>query len=184
MDRYAEPGRLRSARSGPAARLASRPPVAPLLLAFALTLANLAATSAAQAVECVRESQSVRVAGQINRQRMTRLVDDRATSRTQRDTVVSMVLRDPLCVMLPDDISLALRPRRIMEVQLLHTDRLPAGRDQGILIDGKVLLASSNAHHHPVLVDIVSIPSTRNAATPPAPPTTGRTTLATARLTR
>ncbi len=183
MDRSTEPGRLRAARSGPAARLTSHAPTAPLLLAFALVVAQLAAASDALAVECVRESQSVRVAGQINRQRMTRLLDDRATSRTQRDTVVSMILREPLCVMLPDDISLALRPRRIKEVQLLHTDRLPAGRDQGILIDGKVLLASSNAHHHPVLVDIVSIPSTRNAATPPAP-APGRTTLATARLTR
>jgi hypothetical protein len=183
MDRSTEPSRLRSARSGPAARLACRAPAAPLLLAFALTLANLTSASDAQAVECVRESQSVRVAGQINRQRMTRLLDDRSNARTQRDTVVSMILRDPLCVMLPDDISLALRPRRIKEVQLLHTDRLPAGRDQGILVDGKVLLASSNAHHHPVLVDIVSIPSTRNTATPAAP-ASGHTTLATARLSR
>ncbi len=174
MDRIAERGRLCPARSGAVARVA---PGALLLLALSTCMSDV------WSADCVRESQSVRVGGHISRQHMTRLLDDHAGSRTQRDTVVSMVLREPLCVMLPDDISLALRPQRIKEVQLLHTDRLPAGRDQGVLIDGKVLLASSNAHHHPVLVDIVSIPSARNVATP-LNASSGRTTLATARLAR
>ncbi len=172
MDRFAERGRLWPARSGRGTPLA-------LLL---LTL--LASVPAAHAAECVRESQNVRVAGQINRQRMTRLLDERAEgARTERSTVVTMVLRTPLCVMLPDDLSLALRPRRIQEVQLLRPERLPVGRDQSLLIDGKVLLAHSNAHHHPVLVEVISIPATRNAA-PAAAPASGRTTLAAVRPTR
>jgi hypothetical protein len=172
MDRNAAQGRVRPARSGRGA------PLALLLLSL------LVCVPEAQAAQCVRESQSVRVAGQINRQRMTRLLDERVDgARTERATVVTMVLREPLCVMLPDDLSLALRPQRIREVQLLRPERLPTGRDQGILIDGKVLLAHSNAHHHPVLVEVLGIPATRNAA-PVAAPISGRTTVATVRLAR
>jgi len=115
---------------------------------------------------------------------MTHLVG----SRTQRGTVVTMTLQTPLCVMLPDDVSLAMRPQRIKEVQLLHPERLPTGRDAGILIDGRVALASSNAHHLPVLVDIQGIPTARNSApaatrsTTAQPPSSANTTLAVARV--
>ncbi len=158
----------------------------PWLLALG-TWSLLSIGMPAQAKECVREDEAVRVSGHVQRQHMTRIVEDRNNSRTQRDLVVTMVLRDPLCVMLPDDVSLALRPRRIKEVQLLHPERLPNGRDQGILLDGRVALASSNAHHMPVLVEVQSIPTTRSAGQPPAtrnaaqPPSSANTTLAAAR---
>lgn len=145
---------------------------------------SLGAMTSVQAKECVRESEGVRVSGQVQRQSMTHLVG----SRTQRGTVVTMTLQSPLCVMLPDDVSLAMRPQRIKEVQLLHPERLPAGRDGGILIDGRVTLASSNAHHLPVLVDIQGIPTARNSApaatrsTTAQPPSSPNTTLAVARV--
>jgi hypothetical protein len=145
---------------------------------------SLCALAPAQAKDCVRESEGVRVSGQVQRQSMTHLVG----SRTQRGTVVTMTLQTPLCVMLPDDVSLAMRPQRIKEVQLLHPERLPTGRDAGILIDGRVALASSNAHHLPVLVDIQGIPTARNSApaatrsTTAQPPSSANTTLAVARV--
>lgn len=144
----------------------------------ALALSCLA--TASMAGECLREDQTVRVSGHVVRQHMTRLSD--RGSRTQRDTVVSMVLREPLCVMLPDDISLALRPRRIKEVQLLKPERLPNGHDQALLIDGRVQLASSNAHHHPVLIEVSGIPSNRTSTPAAAPNGAPGTALAAARL--
>jgi hypothetical protein len=177
MTRYPMLGRERPARplSATAAGLACG------------TLLLLSLSTAASAKECVREDEAVRVSGQVQRQHMTRFVGDRNNARTQRDMVVTLVLRDPMCVMLPDDVSLALRPRRIKEVQLLHPERLPAGRDQAILLDGRVALASSNAHHMPVLVEVQSIPSTRAAGQPSGtrnaaqPPSSPNTTLAAAR---
>jgi hypothetical protein len=177
MKRYPMLGRVRLARTLSDGALA---------LAWG-ALSSLALSLPAQAKECVREDESVRVSGHVQRQHMTRIVEDRNNSRTQRDLVVTMVLREPMCVMLPDDVSLALRPRRIKEVQLLHPERLPNGRDQGILLDGRVTLASSNAHHMPVLVEVQSIPNTRSAGQPPAtrnaaqPPSSANTTLAAAR---
>ena len=158
----------------------SRP--AGLLAVGALLLAGWHAS--AQAKDCVREQDTVRVSGQVQRQRMTRLQGERDNARALRDTVVTMTLREPLCVMLPDDISLALRPRTIKEVQLLRPERLPAGHDQGVLVDGRLSLASSNAHHLPVLVEVVNIPSNRSSAPPTPAPVSGATTVAAARLTR
>ncbi len=162
-------------------RIPPKGPLRPLYALIAMASA-LALALSAHAGECVREDQSVRVAGHVSRQRITRL-DDRAANRTVRDTVVTLALRDPLCVMLPDDVNLSLRPRQIREVQLLHPERLPNGRDTAILLDGRVRLASSNAHHHPVLVDIAGLPTTRNSAPVVAPAPVGRnTTLAVARF--
>jgi hypothetical protein len=156
-------------------------------LAFTASCAialSFGALTPVRAKDCVRESEGVRVSGQVQRQSMTYVVG----ARTQRGTVVTMTLQSPLCVMLPDDVSLAMRPQRIKEVQLLHPERLPTGRDGGILIDGRVTLASSNAHHLPVLVDIQGIPTGRNSApaatrsTTAQPPSSANTTLAVARV--
>ncbi len=158
------------------------------LTASCSLMLSLAALTSVQAKECVRESEGVRVSGQVQRQSMTHMAEGRNGARAQRGTVVTMTLQTPLCVMLPDDVSLALRPQRIKEVQLLRPERLPAGRDGGILIDGRVTLASSNAHHLPVLVEIQGIPDARNSApattrsTTAQPPSSPNTTLAVARM--
>ncbi|MEY4765881.1 MAG: hypothetical protein RI907_2554 [Pseudomonadota bacterium] len=158
---------------------------APAYPAFALACCLLGVAPLTHAGECVREDQAVRVMGKVSRQVMTRLTDERNGARTHRDNVVSMTLREPLCVMLPDDVSLAMRPKRIKEVQLLHAERLPSGRDQGVLIDGKVLLATTSAHHHPVLIEVAGLPATRASAPVVAPaPTSRHTTLAVARIPR
>lgn len=156
------------------------------LTASCAIVLSLGGLTSVQAKECVRESEGVRISGQVQRQSMTHMAEGRNGARAQRGTVVTMTLQTPLCVMLPDDVSLAMRPQRIKQVQLLHPERLPTGRDGGILIDGRVALASSNAHHLPVLVDIQGIPSARNSAptrstTAPAP-SSPNTTLAVARV--
>lgn len=108
--------------------------------------------------QCAYERDPVTVSGEIHRQRRASAAsDDWSAPRGKKETVVLLKLRKPLCVMLPDDVNMTPRPRRIHEVQLSSDDKLPRSSDKLHHVEGTVLLADSPGHHQPVLLEVKQI---------------------------
>jgi hypothetical protein len=109
------------------------------------------AAGRAMARDCVIERDSITVSGEMHRKRF------RTPDATGRDSIVILRLQSPLCVMLPDDVNLQLRPQRIKELQLDPDDKLPRGPDQLRQVAGTVLLAQAAHHHLPVVLTVSEI---------------------------
>lgn len=134
--------------------------VAAAPLAACLLLNLLAATQAhaERAEQCVYERDPVAVAGEVHRQRRkSPASDDWCTPRGKTQTVVILKLRKPLCVMLPDDVNMTPRPRRVHELQLLSDDKLPRSSDKLHHVEGTVVLADGTRHDLPVLLEVQQI---------------------------
>ncbi len=126
----------------------------------ACLLINLFATPARaeRTEQCVYERDPVTVSGEVHRQRRAgSSSDDWSAPRGKKETAVILKLRKPLCVMLPDDVNMTPRPRRIHEVQLLSDDKLPRSSDKLHHVEGTLLLADDARHHLPVLLEVKQI---------------------------
>jgi hypothetical protein len=116
--------------------------------------------------QCVDERDPVTVSGEIHRQRRASASSDGwSAPRGKKETAVLLKLRKPLCVMLPDDVNMAPRPRRIHEVQLLSDDKLPRSSDKLHHVEGTVVFANSTDHHQPVLLEVKQIDEGSKRAT-------------------
>lgn len=126
----------------------------------AWALLNLAA-SRAQATpleSCVFERDPVTVTGEIRRKRVADVsthYDE--TARSRKETIVVLKLSKTLCVMLPDDVNMAPRPRHVHTLQLLADERLPRSSDKMRQVEGTLLLAQSSDHHLPVLLEVKQV---------------------------
>ncbi len=122
--------------------------------AVCLLISLLATQARAERTEqCVYERDPVTVSGEIHRQRRA------------KETTVILKLRKSLCVMLPDDVNMTPRPRRIHEVQLLSDDKLPRSSDKLHHVEGTVVLADGPDHHLPVLLEVKHIDEGSKRAT-------------------
>lgn len=124
-----------------------------------LLISLFAAQAHAERTEqCVDERDPVTVSGEIHRQRRASASSEGwNASRGKKEATVILKLRKPLCVMLPDDVNMAPRPRRIHEVQLLSDDKLPRSSDKLRHVEGTVLLADGPDHQLPVLLEVKQI---------------------------
>jgi hypothetical protein len=127
----------------------------------AWALLNLAASRQAQATpleSCVFERDPVTVSGEIRRKRIANgSAHYDETARTRKETIVVLKLSKTLCVMLPDDVNMAPRPRHIHQLQLLADERLPRSSDKIRQIEGTLLLAQSTDHRLPVLLEVKQV---------------------------
>ena len=138
-----------------------RPYILPTASLAVWLLINLFAATQAHAErteQCVYERDPVTVSGEIHRQRRKGSAsDDWSAPRGRAETAVILKLRKPLCVMLPDDVNMTPRPRRIHELQLLSDDKLPRSSDKLHHVEGTVVLADDPRHHLPVLLEVQQI---------------------------
>lgn len=102
---------------------------------------------------CVYERDPVSVSGEIHRKRF-KDAGDAGYGTPRKKTAVLLKLRHPLCVMLPDDVTMTPRPRRVHEVQLLSDDKLPRTSDKRQHVEGIVVLAQDEDHYLPVLIEV------------------------------
>jgi len=127
----------------------------------ACLLVNLLAATQAHAErteQCVFEHDPVTVSGEVHRQRRKGSTsEDWGTPGGKQETAVLLKLRKPLCVMLPDDVNMTPRPRRIHEVQLLSDGKLPRSSDKLRRVEGTVVLADNARHQLPVLLEVKQI---------------------------
>lgn len=133
--------------------------------AIALLLAGLFLSCGAPQVaraqsldHCVYERDTVNVSGEIHRKRF-KAHGDVGYGEARTKTAILLKLRHPLCVMLPDDVTMTPRPRRIHELQLLSVDKLPRSSDKTLQIDGVLMLAQDEDHHLPVLLEVQQVSS-------------------------
>lgn len=123
-----------------------------------LNLLTATQAHAERTEQCVYEHDPVTVSGEVHRQRRkSSASDDWSAPRSKTETAVILKLRKPLCVMLPDDVNMTPRPRRIHELQLLSDDKLPRSSDKLRHVEGTVVLADGPRHHLPVLLEVQQI---------------------------
>lgn len=116
------------------------------------------ASHGASARDCVSEHDTVSLSGELHRKRFPGPPNYSGVRSGDRlETIVVLTLRKPLCVMLPDDVTLTPRPKHIHELQLISDDRLPRSSDQIRHIEGTLMLAESGHHHLPVLLDVMQL---------------------------
>lgn len=135
----------------------------------ACLLVNLLAATQAHAErteQCVYERDPVTVSGEVHRQRRRGSTsEDWSAPRGKTETEILLKLRKPLCVMLPDDVNMTPRPRRVHELQLLSDDKLPRSSDKLHHVEGTVVLADNARHHLPVLLEVKQIDEGRKRPT-------------------
>lgn len=135
-----------------------KPFIAPAAATLIWLLGELAAPMSAYAQStdsCVYERDTVTVSGEVHRKRRKGAPDDEDSYlRGRTDTAIILKLQHSLCVMLPDDVNLALRPRRIHELQLVTDERLPRSTERIRRFEGTVLLDQDGSHQTPVLLEI------------------------------
>ncbi len=132
--------------------------IAPAAATLIWLLGELAAPMSAHAQStdnCVYERDTVTVSGEVHRKRRKGAPDDEDSYlRGRTDNLIILKLQHSLCVMLPDDVNLALRPRRIHELQLITDERLPRSSERIRRFEGTVLLDQDGSHQTPVLLEI------------------------------
>jgi Domain of unknown function (DUF4431) len=122
------------------------------LCRVALAAGCILATPAAMAArECVLEHDPVSVSGELHRKRFP------APDAGGRESAVILKLQSALCVMLPDDVTMQLRPRRIKELQLVYDDKVLRASSEIRHVDGTLLLANTSHHHLPVILEVSQI---------------------------
>lgn len=126
-----------------------------LLGEIASPTAALAQKLEPKADNCAYERDTVTVSGEVHRKRRKGAPDDEDSYlRGRTDTAIILKLQHSLCVMLPDDVNLALRPRRIHELQLVTDERLPRSSERIRRFEGTLLLDQDGSHQQPVLLEI------------------------------
>lgn len=144
---------MRSCTNATASWASSAPWLACLLINLFAAQAHAERTE-----QCVYEHDPVAVSGEIHRQRRASASSDAwLAPHSKKETAVILQLRKPLCVMLPDDVNMTPRPRRIHTVQLLSDGKLPRSSDKQHHVEGTVVLADSTGHHQPVLLKVKQI---------------------------
>lgn len=132
--------------------------IAPAAAVFIWLLSELVSPAPAQAQptdNCVYERDTVTVSGEVHRKRRKGAPDDEDSHvRGRTGSAIILKLQHALCVMLPDDVNLALRPRRIHELQLLTDERLPRSAERIRRFEGTLLLDQDGSHQRPVLLEI------------------------------
>ncbi|HEX5355346.1 MAG TPA: hypothetical protein VFW93_03950 [Aquabacterium sp.] len=130
-------------------------PAAAMLICLLGELAAVAPAHAQAVDTCVYERDTVTVSGEVHRKHRKGAPDDEDSYlRGRTDTAIILKLQHALCVMLPDDVNLALRPRRIQELQLVTDERLPRSSERIRRFEGTVLLDQDGSHQRPVLLEI------------------------------
>lgn len=120
-----------------------------------LTLSLLGWAGASSAKGCVSALDTVNLAGELQRQQFPGPPNYNSIRHGDHpETVVILQLSTPLCVMLPDDVTLTPRPQHINELQLLSDEHLPKSSDKVRLINGTILLAKTGHHHLRVLLEV------------------------------
>jgi hypothetical protein len=102
---------------------------------------------------CAHDQSVITVVGELHRQRRPRS-DGAPYLRHQQGDILILRLKKPLCVVLPDDVSLAPRPRRIQEIQLLSDEPLPRSPERYRRFDGTLMLDREGLFRLPVLLKV------------------------------